>query len=102
MAKTFTVSSDKLHPSMPWTAEDQLWIKEFEEKHGVTVDPDNIKLVRQVLEAEQMETSWKKRLGEAEASVEKWRKIKENALSLVRSTSQPTATSPTDSTTDPP
>lgn len=96
MAKTFTVKADKLHPSMPWSARDQLWIQEFEKKHDVVVDPDNIALVRQVLEAEQMEETWKKRLKEAKESVEKWKTIKENALSLVRSTSLPTATSPTD------
>jgi hypothetical protein len=89
MVKTFTVSADHLHPSMPWTARDQLWIKEFEEKYGVKVDPDNIALVRQLLDAERLEEHWKGKEGEAAEHAKKWGTIKENALSLLKDTALP-------------
>lgn len=99
MAKIFTVGADKLHPSMPWTATEQLWIKDFEEEHHVLVTPANIALCRELIDAERIEAKWKQRLEEAEKAVKKWKKIKEG-LKATLSTSHPTATIHTDSGTE--
>lgn len=95
MAKTFTVGADKLHPSMPWSAREQLWIKEFEEQHHIVVSPANIALCRELIDAERIEANWKQRMEEAKKGVKKWKKIKEG-LKAMLSTSPRTATSPTD------